>query len=94
MTDQQSIAFRPELYLDIAQERAVKRQALDAHRSQDPGAIWDVHDRMHRRRGAECGVAFAEAYTLVEAKPGCPLLPVEFLAPTDRQAGPAREARP
>jgi hypothetical protein len=34
---------------------------------------------MHRRRGAECGVAFAEAYCLVEAKEGCPLLPVSFL---------------
>ena len=34
---------------------------------------------MHRRRGAECGVEFAEAYSLVEAKAGCPLLPVTFL---------------
>jgi hypothetical protein len=33
---------------------------------------------MHRRRGAECGTEFAEAYSLVEAKQGCPLLPVEF----------------
>jgi hypothetical protein len=26
-------------------------------------------------------VPFAEAYLLVEAKPGCPLLPVPFLSP-------------
>lgn len=79
MTDQQSIAFRPELYLDIEPQRALKHQALDRHKSQNPDEIWAVHDRMHRRRGAECGVTFAEAYTLVEAKPGPPLLPVEFL---------------
>ena len=34
---------------------------------------------MHRARGAECGVPFAEAYDLVEAKQGCALLPVTFL---------------
>jgi LmbE family N-acetylglucosaminyl deacetylase len=79
MTDQQTVAFRPELYLDIAPVREVKKRALDEHRSQEPAAIWEVHDRMHRRRGAECGVEFAEAYELVEAKEGCPLLPVEFL---------------
>ena len=80
MTDQQTIAFQPELYLDIGPVRDVKRRALDQHRSQEPETIWEVHERMHRRRGAECGVAFAEAYTLVEAKAGCPLLPVPFLA--------------
>jgi LmbE family N-acetylglucosaminyl deacetylase len=79
MTDQQTIAFRPELYLDIGPVREVKKRALDRHRSQGPEAIWEAHDRMHRRRGAECGVTFAEAYSLVEAKNGCPLLPVTFL---------------
>ena len=49
------------------------------HKSQEPEAIWAAHERMHRRRGAECGVEFAEAYRLVEAKDGCPLLPVVFL---------------
>jgi LmbE family N-acetylglucosaminyl deacetylase len=79
MTDQQSIGFRPELYLDIKPVRDLKRQALAQHRSQNPREIWEVHERMHRRRGAECGTEFAEAYTLVEAKEGCPLLPVTFL---------------
>jgi LmbE family N-acetylglucosaminyl deacetylase len=59
--------------------REVKKRALDAHKSQEPGAIWGAHDRMHRRRGAECGVEFAEAYRLVEAKEGCPLLSVPFI---------------
>jgi N-acetylglucosamine malate deacetylase 1 len=78
MTDQQTIAFRPELYLDIGPVREVKKRALDEHRSQEPGSIWEAHEKMHHRRGAECGVAFAEAYSLVEAKEGCPLLPVPF----------------
>jgi LmbE family N-acetylglucosaminyl deacetylase len=79
MTDQQTIAFRPELYLDIATVREVKRRSLEKHESQNPVEIWTAHERMHRRRGSECGVEFAEAYSLVEAKAGCPLLPVQFL---------------
>ena len=78
MTDQQTIAFRPELYLDIGTVREVKKRALDEHRSQEPGSIWEAHEKMHRRRGAECGVVFAEAYSLVEAKERRPLLPVAF----------------
>jgi N-acetylglucosamine malate deacetylase 1 len=77
-TDQQTISFKPELYLDIKLVRDLKRRSLDEHRSQDPAEIWSVHERMHRRRGAECGTEFAEAYSLVEAKQGCPLLPVIF----------------
>ncbi len=92
MTDQQTIAFRPELYLDIGPVREVKRRALDEHRSQEPEEIWEAHEKMHRRRGAECGVEFAEAYSLVEAKPGCPLLPVRFLGKSgaERAAGSVR----
>jgi LmbE family N-acetylglucosaminyl deacetylase len=79
MTDQQTIAFHPELYLDISAVRETKRQALEKHKSQEPAAIWMAHEAMHRRRGAESGTEFAEAYSLVEAKPGCPLLPVRLL---------------
>jgi N-acetylglucosamine malate deacetylase 1 len=79
LTDQQTLAFQPELYLDIGPVRDVKRKALDQHRSQEPESIWQAHERMHHRRGTECGVEFAEAYSLVEAKSGCPLLPVTFL---------------
>jgi LmbE family N-acetylglucosaminyl deacetylase len=87
MTDQQTIAFRPELYLDIEPVRDVKRRALMEHKSQGPEEIWEAHEKMHRRRGSECGVMFAEAYSLVEAKEGCPLLPVSFL---ERTALPRR----
>jgi LmbE family N-acetylglucosaminyl deacetylase len=79
MSDQQTIAFVPDLFLDIGPVREAKRRALLEHKSQEPEAIWKAHERMHRRRGAECGVEFAEAYSLVEAKEGCPLLPVKFL---------------
>lgn len=79
MTDQQTIAFKPELYLDLEPVRELKRRSLLEHKSQNPEAIWTAHEKMHRRRGAECGVEFAEAYSLVEAKESCPLLPVTFL---------------
>lgn len=79
MTGTQSIAFRPDLYLDIGGVREIKREALMMHKSQGPEEIWAAHETMHRRRGDECGVTFAEAYSLVEAKPGCELLPVAFL---------------
>jgi LmbE family N-acetylglucosaminyl deacetylase len=79
MTGQQTVAFEPDLYLDIGPVREIKKQALDEHRSQAPADIWLAHEKMHRRRGAECGVEFAEAYKLVEAKTGCSLLPVTFL---------------
>jgi LmbE family N-acetylglucosaminyl deacetylase len=78
-TDLQSISFRPDLYLDIESVRDLKKQALDCHASQHPDEIWKLHEAMHRRRGTECGVRYAEAYWLVESKPGVPLLPVPFL---------------
>ena len=56
---------------------------------EDPEAIWAVHEAMHRRRGVECGAQFAEAYSLVEAKAGCPLLPVPFREPIGGVRAPA-----
>ena len=53
MTDQQTVAFEPDLYLDIGAVREVKKRSLDAHRSQGPEDIWKAHEAMHRRRGAE-----------------------------------------
>jgi LmbE family N-acetylglucosaminyl deacetylase len=85
MTGQQTLGFQPDLYLDIGRVREVKRQAAYCHASQTPDGFWPVHEAMHGRRGTECGVEAAEAYTLVEAKAGRPLLPVTFLA-----RGPAR----
>ncbi len=80
MTGAQTIGFEPELYLDITPVRSLKKRALDQHKSQEPEEIWRAHEQMHQHRGAECGVEFAEAYTLVEAKEGCPRLPVHFVS--------------
>lgn len=79
MTDQQSLGYRPELYLDIESVWSVKKDSCMCHQSQKPESFWAVHEAMHRRRGKECGVTHAEAYVLVEPKKGCPLLPVSFL---------------
>jgi len=79
MTDRQTLHFRPDLYLDIADVREQKKDACLAHQSQKPEEFWAVHEDMHRRRGEECGVRFAEAYLLAEPLPGKPLLPVPFL---------------
>ena len=78
-TDQQSISFRPELYLDIGSVRDLKKRALECHVSQHIEDVWKLHDAMQRRRGDECGVRYAEAYWLVEPKKDAPLLPVKFL---------------
>jgi hypothetical protein len=86
MTDQQTLGFTPDLYLDISPVVQVKHQALLRHKSQDPDEIWSVHERMQRRRAAESGLSFAEAYRLVEAKDGCSLLPVTFRKPTSVRA--------
>ena len=79
-TGLQSLAFHPELYLDVGAVRGAKEQACFCHKSQEPIVFWRIHDQMHRDRGRECGVQYAEAYTLVEAKANCPLLPVQFLS--------------
>lgn len=75
----QSLGFRPELYLDIEPVIDVKKRAVDCIVSQDPAELWTMHDKMHRSRGKECGKTRAEAYFLLEAKKGCPLLPVKFI---------------
>jgi LmbE family N-acetylglucosaminyl deacetylase len=79
MTDRQSVGFRPELYVDIGVVRDLKRRALDSHKSQDPDAIWEAHDVMHRRRGAEAGVKYAEAFLRADSARERPRLPLAFL---------------
>jgi LmbE family N-acetylglucosaminyl deacetylase len=81
MTDRQSLNFRPDLYLDVEAVRDLKRRALDCHGSQDPAAIWEVHDAMQRRRGAEAGVRSAEAYVRADSARERPQLPLPLLSP-------------
>jgi LmbE family N-acetylglucosaminyl deacetylase len=80
MTDRQSLGFRPDLYLDVESVRDLKRKALACHTSQNPDSIWEVHDVMHRSRGAEAGVTYAEAYLRAESTKPRPKLPLPFLA--------------
>jgi LmbE family N-acetylglucosaminyl deacetylase len=82
----QTKAFRPDLYLDVESLLARKKEALECHRGSlqlishpDPDRPWRLVAELQRRRGAECGIAHAEAFALVESKAGCPLLPVPFL---------------
>jgi LmbE family N-acetylglucosaminyl deacetylase len=77
--DLETLAFTPTLYLDIGRVRDIKKKAVDCFPSQARYDLWTVQDNMHMQRGAECGVKYAEAYFLVEAKKGRPLLPVSFL---------------
>lgn len=79
MSNRQTINFMPDLYVDLAEVRDLKKKALDCHASQGPDEIWKIHDEMHEIRGAQTGVKHAEAYALAEGKEGCPLLPVPFL---------------
>lgn len=81
MTERQTLGFRPNLYVDIAAVREPKQRACFSHASQSPGSLWKVHERMHRRRGAECGVAHAEAFVLFDPVRDRPLLPVAPLPP-------------
>ena len=79
MTDRQSLDFRPDLYLDIEAVRDLKRKALSCHESQKPDAIWEAHDLMHRSRGSEAGVTYAEAYLQADSTRKRPTLPLSFL---------------
>jgi LmbE family N-acetylglucosaminyl deacetylase len=81
--DRQTQSFKPDLYLDIAEVRDTKKEACLCHKSQNPegsaGSFWVLHEEMHRRRGAECGVRYAEAYCSAVIPKGGASLPVSFL---------------
>ncbi len=76
LTNTQSMSFRPDVYVDITAVKDLKKKAVDCLASQDANELWGLHDAMHLARGKECGCERAEAYFLVEAKPGAALLPV------------------
>jgi LmbE family N-acetylglucosaminyl deacetylase len=80
-TDRQTLHFRPDLYLNIESVYDLKKKALFCHQSQKPEEIWELHDAMHTRRGAECGVKHAEAYLRASPSKRGVALPVAFLRP-------------
>jgi len=92
MTGSQTVGFQPDLYLGLAPVLDKKKACLDAHASQNPASIWDAHEKMHLARGRECGIERAEAYLLLEAKPGVKPLPVKWLRPRGDTFSPPREA--
>ena len=79
LNDRQTIAFKPDLFLDIADVRDLKKDACFCFQSQSPQGFWVDHEDLHRLRGEECGVRYAEAYILAEPLPGRAVLPVSFL---------------
>jgi len=83
MPDLQTLGFQGDLYLDIESVLDIKKEARFCHESQRPERSWALHAQRPARRGPACGGRCAEAYSLVEAKPGCPLLPVHFLPKRD-----------
>jgi N-acetylglucosamine malate deacetylase 1 len=78
--DVESLAFTPSLYLDIEDVLEQKKKVVDCFKSQADYNLWEGQELCHLARGKECGVKRAETLFLVEAKPGCPLLPVELIA--------------
>ena len=77
--ERQTIGFRPNVYVDVEAVRDTKKKAIECLKSQTPEELWKIHDNMHTERGKQCGAKYAEAFVLVEAKPGCPLLPVKVI---------------
>ncbi len=62
-TGNQTMAFTPTDYVDIAATHDKKLAALFAHKSQDGEAIYrDYHKAMEEFRGREAGVRLAEAF--------------------------------
>jgi len=59
----QTQQFRPTEYVDITAAEEIKRKACYAHESQNAkDGFYELHHAMHRFRGQESGVEFAEAY--------------------------------
>ncbi len=79
MTEQQSLGFRPEVYVDIGAVDDIKRKAVGCHEYSRPDHIWKVHDPLQWKRGAECGVIEAEAYIQADPANTKAKLPVLFL---------------
>ncbi|HEX5169750.1 MAG TPA: PIG-L deacetylase family protein [Cyclobacteriaceae bacterium] len=66
---EQTLTFHPTDYVDISKEQETKRKALYCHVSQNPPGIYTCgHEIMEKFRGAEAGVAAAEAFVCLKGK--------------------------
>lgn len=79
LTDYQTVAFTPDLFLDIGEVRDLKKEACFSHQSLKPERFWFDQEDVHRRRGEECRVRYAESFVLAEPLAGRAVLPVPFL---------------
>ena len=61
----QTIDFQPNRYVDISEVIAQKREAILAHRSQNPEVQVQMHDKMSTYRGLEMGCKDAEAFHIL-----------------------------
>jgi LmbE family N-acetylglucosaminyl deacetylase len=61
-TGVQTLGFQPNIYSDITATRQDKKRSIFAHQSQHVEAWYPHHEMMEKFRGAECGVAAAEAF--------------------------------
>lgn len=63
LTGEQTQAFHPTHYVDIAATEAIKHRACLLHESQKADEyFYPLHAQMHRLRGMEAGMPAAEAY--------------------------------
>ena len=82
LTGFQTQTFSPDVYVDIATSLEAKRLSVFAHASQDPGALWEHHQVMHRMRGLETLTTAAESFVHHRPSPTSDLLVA--LAPKPR----------
>lgn len=66
---EQTMLFHPTDYVDISNEREIKRKAIYCHATQDPASIYACgHQIMETFRGAEIGVQAAEAFICLKGR--------------------------
>lgn len=87
VTYYQTLAFNPQLFLDIADVRDLKKEACLIHKSQNPKSFWTDQDDVQRQRGKDCGAQFAEAFILAEHHANRPLLPLGLLQKNTDERG-------
>jgi len=78
----QSLAFIPTHYVDVTGVIGAKKAMQECHVSQDPCGMWLGVESMLRNRGAEFGVAFAEAFVRLTRSGEPPQALAEILRPS------------
>jgi LmbE family N-acetylglucosaminyl deacetylase len=68
-TGEQTLGFRPDVFIDITDTQETKRKAVYCHTSQDPPGIYGCgHASMEDFRGRELGVKAAEGFVMMTGK--------------------------